>query len=164
MSVDNRVPENDGKGKKIAIPELLEKVKSRAQRISEEATEISRRIEQFEKWLAALPGRVQTELWVDDPDSDQSSPSAFGLMLHRYGKEWLLSVGYEYQNHLNDGVEWKPLRDASVDEKIFSVSLFPQFIKKLGSSQLKLISRLEEANAQFDELASAIGIEKKEGA
>ena len=63
-----------------------------------------------------------------------------------------------------DEVSWSPLRESSVDDKIAAVGLFPNLLEKIAEEQQAKAKKIEESHQQFDDLATAIGMNAREDA
>lgn len=163
--------------------QILKKIEDGSQRVNQLATELSQRIIEFEDWLNQLPGKVHTTLWLPLP-RDADGPRKFGLCLSRSGKRWSLSYGhtggfrtqswgrgvenqsdaYTSGDDSDIKIDWNPLSDASVENKLFAVKHFPQLLAKVTEEQDRLAKKLQNAHGEFDAFAHAIGLtQRKEG-
>ena len=140
--------------------EMLRTLEFKSKRIKQLATQLSHRIDRFETWLNDLPGKVEAELWVE-PNSLEYS-DYFGLLLHRAGKQWMVSYDRHREGDDPDEREWRPLREASVDAKLRAVNLFPKLLERIVEEQDALVRRLEAAQSDFDVFAAEIGAEPNE--
>jgi hypothetical protein len=147
----------------MAPAELLSAIEAGSRRINELATALTARIEAFEQWLNALPGRVETSLWIDDPAGDPQR--SLIIELHRSGKRWILSYSWWHDEFSDPGdpIQWTPLMEAPVTVKIAAVRAFPQLLQRMVETQQKLAKQITEAQSVFDDFARQIeGIQDRE--
>ena len=87
------------------------------------ATQLSDNVVRLEERLAQLDGK--TEVYVVESGQDEDDPEAFTLRFSRRSPlGWGLDV---FTPHL----EWKPLSEASIDEKIRASKLFEALVEKM---------------------------------
>jgi hypothetical protein len=138
--------------------DIVKTIESQAEEVRRAATELSRRIKSFEKWLAGLPGKVGAS--CGEPDDDHGRTS-FNIHVQRQGKEWALSYFYfddENQRFIGDSAL---LRDASVEVKARAIKLFPKLLPAIRDMQRHTVESVDKLSAKFDEFAAELGI--KEG-
>jgi hypothetical protein len=146
-------------------PEVIESIQDQAISVREAAGELTKRIKQFEVYLAALKGRVDTVHFGIHPNSSgEQDPLELAIRLHRKAKEWVLSWSdYHPQYHEEFGMEWQPLKEAPLKIKIAAIRMFPDFFEAIEKSQIRLAEKLTEATSEFDAFAKTLTKNEKEG-
>ena len=147
-------------------PEVIESIQDHAVSVREAAEELTKRIEQFEVYLAALKGRVDTMHFGRHPNSDgEEDQLELAIRLHRKAKEWVLSWSdYHPQYHEERGMEWRPLKEAALKIKIAAIRMFPDFLESIEKSQIRLAEEIADATSQFDAYAETLTKDGKERA
>jgi hypothetical protein len=143
-----------------ATSELIKSITQSADRLQHSTTSVSERIEQFEKWLAGLPGRVEAELHAElaDPGENCPEPYYFSMRLCRFKGDWKLLCGFSLAS---ENPKWAPLVEADVDTKLLALSNLGALLEKLHEEQANRLKKIEEANSSFDEFALALGINQQ---
>jgi hypothetical protein len=126
-------------------------LKERHSRIKSQTALVDQRIHQFEDWVATVPGRVETEIWVDDPDA--GDVPAVSLHLDRVGKKWVVNYSVSWNGEY-DASDRRPLTEAGIRFKVSMLSQLPKLIESMVDSQDKLSRDIEKATKQFDEFAA----------
>jgi hypothetical protein len=94
-----------------------------------------------------LPGDVKCVYasWDNDPYAPEYQEYASIGMIKINGA-WRLSIGYS--NDLRpDDTSWKPLRDATVQERLQAIRHFDKLRQKIVEEKEKLIPKVEQAIA-----------------
>lgn len=138
--------------------QILKSIEAGSRRVNELATDLSRRISSFEAWLNALPGKVETSLWLGASEDAPCEPE-FGLRLARHSSTWALFYAYSWPG--NEEFQWSSLGEASLETKILAVKQFPQLLQKITEAQTALAKRLEDTHRDFDAFAAAIGLTQR---
>lgn len=130
--------------------------------LSIQAERLNRCIERFESWIAVIPGRVETSIHLPDPDPVPEDPFDIALVLRvaRDGKQWPISFGW-WEAGDDEAIGWKPLREASLDIKLYVIPKLPGLIVEMAIQQERLRSKIEEVAASFEEFASNVGMPKE---
>jgi len=147
-------------------PEVIESIKHNAARVREAADEMTKRIEQFETYLGSLKGRIDTMHFGTHPDATPPQYELeLGIRLHRKDKAWVLSWSeYHPSFHEEHGMEWKPLKEASLKIKIAAMKMFPDLLEAIEKSQIQLVEEIEGATADFDTFAKTFKANGRERA
>jgi hypothetical protein len=148
-----------------SLPEVIKSIEGKSGKIKDLATAISDRIILFEKWLGTLPGRVDAAFWMDDPEEDPRSGALVGLRVHRAGKQWLISYGFDSPGRNPDEpVNWTPLAEAPLKFKLLALEYFPNLLASMEKQQDYLCQKMVQSAKDFDVFAATIGIASvKEG-
>lgn len=96
---------------------------------------------QFRKMGIVVECEVDYGRWPDDPAQPSYYTHAQIGMVKLQG-QWRLCHGY-MQEDRPDEVEWKPLRDASVQERIAAIRHVEKLREEIVRSKERLISRLD---------------------
>jgi hypothetical protein len=145
-------------------PEVVESIQDHAADVREAAEELTKRIEQFEVYLATIKGRVETMHFGVHPSSDGVEDQLeLAILLHRKGKDWMLSWSdYHPSYHEQHGMDWQPLKRAPLKIKIAAVRMFPDFLQAIEKSQKRLSEEILEATSRFDVFAETLTKNGKE--
>ena len=145
-------------------PEVVESIQNHAEDVREAAEELTKRIEQFEVYLAAIKGRVDTMHFGVHPSADGVEDQLeLAVRLHRKGKDWILSWSdYHPGYHEEHGMDWQPLKRAPLKIKIAAVRMFPDFLQAIEKSQKRLSEEILESTSQFDAFAKTLTKNGKE--
>lgn len=122
---------------------------------------VSIRVEEFERWLNGLPGRMEANSSIADPSQNEV---ALCLRFQRAGKDWAIFYDYFSGHHPDAPDHWQLLRGAPVDVKILALRAFPALLKSIADEQQRRIDALHAATNEFDEFAKTLGIYQKGGA
>lgn len=143
--------------------EVLQGIERQATAVREAANAVSGRIEQFEHYLANLPGRVETTLHVRHPDGGGGTSvlgeTTLAIRLARDGSTWKLVVGTSHVSLIrgfDPTIEWRPLVDAPLKWKVAAVKSFPDFLTAVEKSQAELVEELNSVVADYDHFASGV--------
>jgi len=135
--------------------QILREIEQKSDEFAKRACELSECIVAYENWLNRLPGRVQADAWLS---LDEQTDNAFGIQLARQGKRWALSFAYGVMDSDEQG-EWRPLVEASIEDKLIAISMFPKLLEAIREEQVSKIERVKSTQAKFAEFAKAIGIQ-----
>lgn len=130
--------------------------------LSAEATRLNECIIAFENWVAQLPGRVEAAVYVDHPDhppQDNQHGVVLGLRVARDGAQWPVSFA-AVSDYYPEDPDWRPLREAKLDLKIYAIPHLPRLVQKMVAEQSELKSRIKHAADEFQRFAKQIGITK----
>jgi hypothetical protein len=134
--------------------EVLQDIESGAKDVRTAGTELAERIKQFEAWLNKVPGRVRAKCEIgSDGDGNHTTYLCFA----KDGKGWSL-FRYVWYNERDEGSDWTPLRDATLDEKLVAVAAFPRLLRAMSEAQREMVGRLRETTTEYDQFAAGLGI------
>ena len=144
-------------------PAVVESIKEHAAAVREEAKELTKRIEQFEAYLATVKGRMDTTHFGRHPDCDPEEDLDLAIRLHRSGKEWVLSwANHNSGYHEEHAMDWQLLKEAPLKIKIAAVQMFPDFLEEIEKSQIRLAKEIRRATTEFDEFIKKLPLNEKE--
>lgn len=129
--------------------------------VSAQAERMNACIERFESWVAAMPGRVQATISLAPPEPNHpEDPRDWALLVRitRDGKDWPVSWGYWEIGDQDAGVNWKPLRESSIDIKLYLIPELPKLIVEMAVQQERLKSKIDEVATGFQEFAGKVGM------
>ena len=134
-------------------------------RFAQDASELSERIQTFERWLGSLDGKLPVGVaYLQDKLrrrlSYERHQGEWGLWL------WRRSVAANLTPVDRIVGDWtgRRIRDASVDDKIAVVPVCRAILEKLHEEQAARLDRLHAASQALDDLATEIlGGSPKEG-
>jgi hypothetical protein len=136
--------------------EVTASIAAKALKVREAANGLTQRIQQFEAYLAELPGRVEAISYGEHPEIPKQK---FGLRLHRLGKDWVLS--YCENGGLFEKEDWRSFREAPLWFKIVGVELFPDLLVSIEESQDTLIGCINNASTTYDNFAQTLNMKPK---
>ena len=113
--------------------------------------------------MARMPGRVESVLLLPDPTPNDDDPRDFNLAVRvaRDGKIWPVSWGFWEVGDAPEAINWKPLREASIDIKLYVIPQLPRLIVQMAEEQEKLKARIERVADEFEAMASKLGMTKE---
>ncbi len=149
--------------------DLAEATKLATQKLADERANVKTQterlnacIERFESWVTSIPGRVESTIHLPDPTPEAADPRDFELVVRvaRDGKEWRVTWGY-WELGDDDPILWKPLREASVEIKLYVIPKLPSLILEMAEQQDRLKARIDAVATSFESFAGKVGIPKE---
>lgn len=138
-------------------PQIVEAIERQATVVRNAVAELTERIQKFEQFLNALPGRGETWHFVPHPNRDGPEDDAeFVIRLHREGNVWILSWKNNNPINFEHSIKWQPLKDAPLKIKIAAVNAFPDFLEEIEQTQAKLAKKIQEATVAYDEFVKTL--------
>lgn len=120
--------------------------------VKREAEGLAERIEKAERFIVAMPGRIEAEITRPYVDPHAGKAGEFSLAAWRVGKSWTLNCSLNDQGGIQ---EYKRLNDASIKMKVFALNLFPDLIDAMVTNQSDLLKQIKDANEAFDKFITA---------
>jgi hypothetical protein len=147
--------------------EIPSSIARKATEVHVAAQGLTKCIEDFANYLASLPGKVETVLWIAD-ECDANLPeeliSGYLVKFHREGKRWTLS--FDHTRAIDEGPpEYRPLVEAPLNAKLRIIEKFPDFLVKMEASQDELLEKIRSTDSRFREFLSGLATRtpKQEG-
>lgn len=146
-----------------AVRDAAERLAREQSALSAQTDRLNACIVRFEAWIGSLPGRVETTLGLPDPTPEENPPGLeceLLVRLRREGKDWQLVWAFV---ELGDesSVNWKPLREAGVDIKLYVIPQLPKLVTRMADSQEELKRRVDAVASSFEEFTRTAGIGKE---
>lgn len=140
-----------------SIKKALERIHANASEVRAAATELTKKVNQFEAWLSKVPGRVAASVSVYESDEGEVEHLGF----QRVGNEWAL-VTFSYYLPSDTYSAPQLLRDASMSVKAQMVPNFAKLLEAMAEQQECQAKYAREVSRKYDAFAAELGI--KEGA
>jgi hypothetical protein len=128
---------------------LMREAQATSERYHKLANLVSSRIEEFDAWLAALPGKVEVETSTTNPNFHPDFGSGgehLVVGIRRIAKDWCLAFAEADESGHPDSTydappeaAWKPVGNASLRIKSAALHLLPQLVELFLSKQKLLI-------------------------
>lgn len=145
-----------------AVRDAMKRLAAHQAALSAQADRLNDCIKTFESWIGRLPGRIETYLWLPDPNPKQDPPVVFELLvcLRRDGKDWRLFYAF-WEIGEAEEPELTPLREASIEIKLYVVPQLDKLVVEMAKQQQLLTERVSAAVSTFDDMAKQVGIAKE---
>lgn len=131
------------------LHETMDDASPEAQAVRRAATELTKRITDFEQRLMATPGRCRTRVKCDD----QAFPFVLEFGKHNSGR-WAIWVSLDELTGARLTRErdrtWALLRDADLETKALVAHKVPELLTRMVESQRSFTRLLATATQQFD--------------
>lgn len=138
-----------------------EKLAAERIELHREAMRLNTCIEQFEAWVAKLPGRVATTIDLPHPNPAQADADFLLLVrVAREGKRWPVTIAFHVIGD-DPPCNWKPLIESSIELKLYAIPHLPRLIVDMAEAQIDLRSKIKSVVDDFEDFATRVGIAKE---
>lgn len=125
--------------------------------VGTQAERLNACIQRFESWIAQVPGRVETVVYLSDPHSD----GGHAVRISRDGKQWHISVSWYFEGDDDRALDWKPLREVGIELKLLVLPNLPKLVVAMADSQEQLKSKIDAVASGFEKFAQKAGIPRE---
>jgi hypothetical protein len=143
--------------------EVLKSINERAAHLRAAAEQLTEVIQDFERYLGSIPGRVETVYYAQHPDAKTEAERAevsLAIKLHREKDNWILSCGTHNEWWENQDptykIDYKTLTQAALKFKIAAVKQFPNLLEAIAKSQDRLFDEIMAAFTAYEEFKETL--------